>query len=291
MPRVTAMISRWRRKATQGFMRRLFPDRLIVREVRETYDGIAQSAPQRHIAFMNQGYASLDPQEPVPELCPEDREFQYHVNLLDQVYRHVDCAGREVLEAGCGRGGGVYYCARYLKAGKVTGVDLSPMNVARARETFPLPNVEFMEANAMDLPFEAESFDIVVNIESSHLYPDAPRFFRQANNILRPDGFFLFVDLGSVERIKGLPEAFRKAGFGVVMSSDITRNVMESIRRDMDRRAGFLKNVAESESDFRGLCEWARLPGTEGFNRYSRGDDQYWAYVLRKTQASSSERQ
>ena len=108
----------------------------------------------------------------------------------------------------------------------------------------------------MDLPFEAQSFDIVVNIESSHLYPDPPLFFRQANRILRPNGFLLFVDLGSVERMKGLPDVFMKSGFAVVVSRNITHNVIESIRRDSDRRAGIL--------------------------RYCRGDDQYWAYVLKK---------
>lgn len=71
--RVKSIFSRWRRKATNRFMRRFFPDRLVVREVRETYDGIARSAPQRHIAFMNEGYAPLDAREPVTELYPEDR--------------------------------------------------------------------------------------------------------------------------------------------------------------------------------------------------------------------------
>jgi ubiquinone/menaquinone biosynthesis C-methylase UbiE len=231
---------------------------------------------------MNEGYAALTPGETQPVLALEDREFQYHINLLDQIYRHVDCTGLDVVEVGCGQGGGVYYCARYLKARRVTGVDLSSGNIAAARANFPLQNVDFQVGNAMKLPFARRSFDVVVNIESSHLYPDAPRFFREAHRILRTGGSFLFVDLGSVERMRGLRAEFEDSGFVVGVSRDITKNVMASIQKDNDRRTAILRSMAQSEDQFKGLADWARMPGTEGFERYRRGEDQYWAYVLKK---------
>ena len=276
-----SFLGRHSRRLARRFLARFFPDRLVLRSVRKTYDGIAASAPQRRLAFMNYGYAPLTPGETQPVLAAEDREFQYHVNLFNEVYRHIDCAGLDVLEVGCGQGGGVYYSARYLKPRRITGVDLSPVNIATARATFPLENVVFQVGNAMQLPFVRRSFDVVVNIESSHLYPDAPRFFREARRVLRAGGSFLFTDLGPVERMRGLRAQFEAAGFAVRVARDITANVMEAIRKDNDRRLQLLRYMAKSEEQLKGLEEWARVPGSQGFDRYRRGEDQYWAYVLK----------
>lgn len=250
--------------------------------MRKTYDTIAGQAPHIALAFLNEGYVPLDPAEPEPVLTDEDRPFQYNVNLYHHVACQIVLSGKDVLEVGSGRGGGSYYLMRYLGPASVTGLDLSPVNVVLATRAFALEGLRFQQGDAETLPFPSGSLDVVVNIESSHLYPRPRRFFREAHRVLRPRGHLLFVDLGDRARMEGLGDEFRRAGFEVLMARDITRNVTESIRLDNERRAGLLSAMAESEENLKELSAWARLVGTPGYVAYCEGRDQYWSYVLRK---------
>jgi SAM-dependent methyltransferase len=177
---------------------------------------------------------------------------------------------------------------RALGPASVLGLDLSERNVALAAKLFGREGLSFRQGDAEALPFAPGSFDVAVNVESSHLYPHPERFFREVHRVLRPGGTFLFVDLGERARMRGLSDQFRRAGFEVVAARDITRNVTESIRRDDDRRRRILSSLAQSEEDFRELAAWAKLVGTPGYHAYCDGREQYWSYVLRKPRGAGS---
>jgi ubiquinone/menaquinone biosynthesis C-methylase UbiE len=70
----------------------------------------------------------------------------------------------------------------------VTGVDFSPamLTFANAR----VPNAVFISADAQELPFDNEEFDIVVsNLGVCHV-PDQPRALLEARRVLRRGGRF-----------------------------------------------------------------------------------------------------
>lgn len=70
----------------------------------------------------------------------------------------------------------------------VVGADFSPAMLALARAR--APGIEFVEADAQDLPFEDSSFDAVVsNLGIVHI-PDQPRALREVRRVLRPGGHF-----------------------------------------------------------------------------------------------------
>jgi SAM-dependent methyltransferase len=264
----------------KGLMR-LFPVRARKHSVRTTYNRVAELASDS-AAFLNYGYAPLDPDEPVPALLPEDEALQPYANLYYHVAGQVDLREAEVLEVGCGRGAGCLFLHRYLGPRAVTGLDLSERNVALATRLVARPGLSFRLGDAEALPFAPASFDAVVNIESSHLYPRPEVFFGEACRVLRRGGHLLFVDLGERARMDRLAGQFQGAGFEVVTSRDITRNVIEALRLNDEPRGLAIRGVARSERHFRELAVWARMVGTPGYESYLEGRETYWSYVLRK---------
>ncbi|MFC1717610.1 class I SAM-dependent methyltransferase [Candidatus Poribacteria bacterium] len=55
-------------------------------------------------------------------------------------------------------------------------------------------NVKFEPADAENLPFQAEIFDLVTCRIAPHHFPDCPRFVQEATRVLKPDGLLLVQD-------------------------------------------------------------------------------------------------
>jgi ubiquinone/menaquinone biosynthesis C-methylase UbiE len=60
-----------------------------------------------------------------------------------------------------------------------TGVDLAPEAVAFSRRAHRRPGADFKVGDAEHLPFDDQSFDAVINIESSHTYPNLRAFLAE----------------------------------------------------------------------------------------------------------------
>lgn len=96
--------------------------------------------------------------------------------------------GLRVLEIGCGLGTDG---AQFAKAGaNYTGIDLTEAAVELARkrfEMFDLPG-EFRTADAENLNFPDESFDLVYSHGVLHHTPDTAKAIREIHRVLRPGG-------------------------------------------------------------------------------------------------------
>ena len=55
--------------------------------------------------------------------------------------------------------------------------------------------MDFVHGDAEKLPFPDQSFDAVINVESSGAYPHFSRFLAEVARVLRPGGHFLYADL------------------------------------------------------------------------------------------------
>ena len=98
----------------------------------------------------------------------------------------------EVLNVGCGIGVGSTYIARKYGC-RVVGVDLSEKMVEwsrrRAKEEKVEAKVEFRTADVLDLPFEADRFDVVL-VESVLVFvEDKARAIRECARVAKPGGY------------------------------------------------------------------------------------------------------
>jgi ubiquinone/menaquinone biosynthesis C-methylase UbiE len=99
--------------------------------------------------------------------------------------------GKAILEIGVGAGADFQnWCSYALQA---TGVDLTERAVALTRERLELSSIPseryvLQKADAENLPFGAESFDLVYSWGVLHHTPDTARALREVFRVLRPGG-------------------------------------------------------------------------------------------------------
>ena len=117
-----------------------------------------------------------------------------------------DVHGLEVIELGCGTA----YFGAWLKkrgAARVVGVDITPAQLDTARamnEEFGL-GLEFLEANAEDVPLPDESFDLVFSEYGASIWCDPALWIAEASRLLRPGGELVFMR-GTTLRILCVPD-------------------------------------------------------------------------------------
>jgi ubiquinone/menaquinone biosynthesis C-methylase UbiE len=113
---------------------------------------------------------------------------RYARELVDRA-RPIGPSDR-VLDLGCGTG----IVARVLRerlggAARITGLDAAPPMIAMAKSV--APELDFREGNAMALPFEDHSFDLVLSQQMLQFVPDRPLALREARRVLAPGGRLL----------------------------------------------------------------------------------------------------
>jgi len=232
--------------------------------------------------FMNYGYAPLKPGGDGLELEPRDEPDRTFIRLYHHVLYGRNLSGRDVVEIGCGRGGGSSYIARYLHPRSVCGVDLSRNAVEFCRERHPIPNLSFEVGDCENLPFPDGSFDAVVNVESSHCYPSMPRFLAEVRRILRPGGTFHFTDLRDGDpAVAVLRESIQGCGLAIVESEDISKNVLAALLEDGERRQEqFRKTLWRPVAKL--FQEFSGNEGSEVRGKFERGSRHYFGYLLQK---------
>ena len=189
------------------------------------------------LVFLNAGYEE-DPPMAIP-LVASDEPKRYPIQLYHRVATQVDLSGKRVLEVGCGHGGGASYLMRTLHPASYTGLDLNPVGIAFCRKRHNVPGLDFVQGDAENLPFPDQSFDAVINIESSHCYPRFPRFLAEVARVLRPGGHFLYTDLRSDVHIAEWEAALADAPILMLSHADIMMQVL----RVLDIPRGADKNL------------------------------------------------
>lgn len=273
-------------QAAAAFVFRLAPS--LKRNLwRSWYQDLARRFDFGDWVFMNYGFAALgSPARPL-HLETEDEEDRYCIQLYDHVLGDADLRGLDVLEVGCGRGGGASFISRYRRPRSMIGVDLSSSNITFCRRRHALPGLRFVPGDAESLPFADNAFDAVLNVESSHCYPSMPRFLGEVRRVLRPNGSFFFADHRGKEDVATLRQALEASGLTWQREESITGNVLQALRLDSPRKRGLIKERLPWL--WWGLVQvFAGIQGTSIYESFRLRRREYLCCVLRKAPAFAS---
>lgn len=106
---------------------------------------------------------------------------------------------RHVLETAAGTGLVTVRLAELLPDAQLIVTDLNEPMLDVAASKFDRPQVQFQQADAQHLPFENDSFDVVVCQFGVMFFPDRIAAYREARRVLKPGGHFIFNVWGKIE--------------------------------------------------------------------------------------------
>jgi SAM-dependent methyltransferase len=128
---------------------------------------------------------TLTGERTIPGLDVENYWFRRHEVVYQRLAQR--CAGRQVLEAGCGEGYGADLIAGVAR--RVIALDYDEATVAHVRARYP--RVEVVHGNLAELPLADASIDVVVNFQViEHLW-DQAQFVSECARVLRSSGLLM----------------------------------------------------------------------------------------------------
>ncbi len=135
------------------------------------------------------GIEVTDKEPGTPEFFDElERYYDMKYAEEERFARHADFAGKNLLEVGCGWGRDLIKYAR--NGAIVTAVDLTESGVALARKYLAYRDLkgEVRVASAEELPFEDNSFDVVISIGVLMCTPNIQKAVDEIYRVLKPGG-------------------------------------------------------------------------------------------------------
>ncbi len=252
----------------------------LYQQIQQLYDASSGLWEQVWGEHMHHGYYGPD-----GNLKKERRQAQ--IDLIEELLGWAGvpsekalCQPYRILDVGCGIGGSTLYLTQKFSSlaqpskriaqnnlksdGGVdrvtaTGITLSPVQANRATERAKIAglesNVNFLVADALNMPFPDESFDLVWSLESGEHMPDKIKFLQECCRVLKPGGTLILAtwchrslgetagELTDAER-KELAEIYRVYALPYVISLPEYEEIVRSLPLTSIRSADWSKAVA-----------------------------------------------
>ena len=118
----------------------------------------------------------------------ERERYEEYAPWMKQVFPFGDCAGKRILEVGCGLGTDL---RQFARGGAVcTGVDLTPTHLSLTQQGCRQSGltVRVARGDGEQLPFRDDSFDAAYSFGVIHHTPDTQAAVDEIRRVLRPGG-------------------------------------------------------------------------------------------------------
>lgn len=164
------------------------------------------------------------------------RHAKGNVKLLERLFVGLDLSTtKRVLEIGCGAGIVADHLSRTYGM-NITGTDVDPGQIEVAKKYFAdNDHLQFMIADAAQLPFENGQFDMVVSLKVMHHVPDWEKALEEVSRVLKSKGYFVLADLAFPKFLTRLLSPVVKK-YGVYTIDDIiytcSKNGLTALHRE-----------------------------------------------------------
>ncbi|MEA5580420.1 class I SAM-dependent methyltransferase [Nodularia harveyana UHCC-0300] len=199
--------------------------------------------------------------------------------------------GASILDVGCGFGGTISMLNNDFSQLNLVGVNIDEAQVIRAREIIQPKNdnrVEFVCANACELPKFQHLFDYAIALECIFAFPSREIFFQEVRKNLKPGGKLIVVDFIINEKINRLWQQLEKQVLNRLITDTYGSKATNNIKfiglndyKNIGKKTGFAleevvninKNVQPTYSVINKLIvnsfyDWVTATGLEYFSLF-----------------------
>lgn len=184
-----------------------------------------------------------------------------------------------ILDIGMGTGRLTHQLARLFPASRVAGMDFAPGMIQEARKKYA--SFQSLMADASALPFQSQSFDLVVSNLAYQWLGDLPSAFFQNHLCLKNGGVFCGTVFGR-ETLRELSESFQKTFNDADRSSLVPGPSDQDLWRSLPHKEDYARAVAkagfsqiqiqtkilyEHFPDVMALIQWLKNVGANHRNR------------------------
>ena len=230
--------------------------------------------------FMNYGYSPTEKEELNNKKPLKNKLQQYPLNMYHYLACCAPVENLGLLEVGSGRGGGANYIANNFQPKSIIGLDFSSSAIKLAKSMFNSPNLSYAEGNAMNLDFESNHFDVIINVESCHAYGNQSKFLSEVLRVLKPGGKLLLVDFRKNHLWPDFEESMNTLSFQVE-EEDISDNVLKALKEESSlKKLEIDKKMPKFLRKY--FYEFAGLEGTELFQQIENGTSRYKRFICTK---------
>ena len=171
---------------------------LLKSEIKKTYACVSDE-PERDFIFPTGRAWAEDLGYPAELVHVPDTAVESFAGVANPWQFGRLTPGERVLDLGSGAGTDSLVAVQMVgRAGRVTGIDMTPEMLAKARAAaaeMGVANAEFVEGEAEQLPFADASFDVVISNGVIDLIPDKDAVFGELYRVLAPGGRMQIADV------------------------------------------------------------------------------------------------
>ena len=178
----------------------------------------------------------------VYELCKKD-----YPDILEEIEKEDFDT---LLDAGCGPAPMITLLSEKYPDKKYTGLDLTEAMIEQARKK-GIKNAEFIVGDCENLPFEDNSFDVIICSMSAHHYPEIQNFYNSAYRVLKPNGRLILRDMTTDNKIlKWFVDHLEMPLAGLIGKGDVCMLTRADVKAGMEK-AGLMVECCEQRKGLR----------------------------------------
>jgi 2-polyprenyl-3-methyl-5-hydroxy-6-metoxy-1,4-benzoquinol methylase len=205
--------------------------------------------------------------------------YSFPLHHYEQAYHDImksldSLKAKKLLELGCGRGDLSVFLAK--QGAKVTGVDVGENLIVAAKLLAEVnqANCEFQVANVTGLPFEANTYDVVLGIAILHhlSQPDLYKALQETYRVLKENGMAFFVEPVENSKVFNFIQNIfprQKKGSRYYRPSILQRKAWKEYVEKLDDRTLTTQELHSAGKQFKTVKKWSygfliRLQGLIG---------------------------